>query len=209
MTDAADNDLVQSLEAIEALYGQPARPSLIKETDRITPEYRALIEAAPFVVVASAGPGGLDCSPRGDAAPVASVLDERTLAIPDRPGNKRIDTLRNLIRDPRLGLLFLIPGVGETIRVNGRAEISVAPHLLDRFRAGGKPPVSVVLVRVDSVYFQCARAIKRSGLWDASRQADRAMLPTAGQILAALDTEPFDAGAYDAALPARQQRTLY
>jgi hypothetical protein len=204
-----DPSRITTLAALEALYGTPARASVIKETDRITAEYRALIEAAPFVVVASAGPDGLDCSPRGDAAPVVTVHDERTLLLPDRRGNQRIDTLRNLVRDPRLALLFLIPGVGETIRVNGRAAIGVTPELTARFAVDGKAPLSVIVIAVESVYFQCARAVTRAGLWDPAQVVARTTLPTCGQILAALDREPFDGDVYDAALPDRQRRTLY
>lgn len=204
-----ETDLITSIEALEALYGAPQRRSLVKEAARITPEYRRLIEASPFVAIASAGPEGLDCSPRGDAAPVLTVLDETTLALPDRLGNNRIDTLRNIVRDPRIALMFLIPGAGEAVRVNGTAAVSVASALLERFAVDGKRPRSVVLVTVASVYFQCARAIIRSGLWEPSRHVDRATLPTAGQITAALDSEPFDAAGYDAELPARQRRTLY
>lgn len=210
-------DRLTTLAQLEALYGVPARRSVIKETNRITPEYRAMIEASPFVVLASAGPEGLDCSPRGDVAPVLVVADETTLLLPDRPGNNRIDTLRNIVRDPRVALLCLIPGVGETIRVNGRAEISVAPELLARCAAHGKPPLSVVIIRVESVYFQCARAVVRAGLWDAGRHVARTSLPSTGEILAAVsqdtdtkqDGDPFDAAAYDAELPGRIERTLY
>lgn len=202
-------DILTTIAELEALYGVPARRSVIKETSRITPAYRAMIEASPFVVLASAGPEGLDCSPRGDAAPVLMVENDTTLLLPDRPGNNRIDTLRNIIRDPRVALLCLIPGAGETIRVNGRASISVAPELLTRCAANGKPPLSVVVIRVESVYFQCARAVVRAGLWDASRQVARASLPSTGDILAAIDAEPFDAAAYDADLPGRIARTLY
>lgn len=204
-----DAHLLTTLAQLEALYGAPARRSVIKETDRITSEYHAMIEASPFVVLASAGPEGLDCSPRGDAAPVLVVENDTTLLLPDRPGNNRIDTLRNIVRDPRVALLCLIPGVGETIRINGHAGISVAPDLLARCAAKGKPPTSVVVIRVESVYFQCARAVVRAGLWDVSRQVSRASLPTTGDILAAIDAEPFDADAYDAELPGRIARTLY
>ncbi len=207
MARGSDHDIT-TLSQLEALYGVPARRSVIKETVRITPEYRAMIEASPFVVLASAGPEGLDCSPRGDAAPVLVVADT-TLLLPDRPGNNRIDTLRNIIRDPRVALLCLIPGIGETIRINGRAEISVAPDLLARCAANGKLPSSVVVIHVESVYFQCARAVVRAGLWDASRQVARDSLPSTGDILAAIDAEPFDAAAYDAELPGRIDRTLY
>lgn len=206
---AEGDDAIRTVEALEALYGRPARRSLVKETDRITEEYRAWIEASPFVVLASAGPEGLDCSPRGDPAPVVSVLDAHTLVLPDRPGNNRIDTLRNIVRDPRVALLALLPGIGETVRVNGRAEISVAPKLLERFAVAGRPPLSVIVVAVESVYFQCARAVIRSGLWEPSRRVERSALPSVGEIIAALESEPFDAAVYDAELPGRQKRTLY
>lgn len=209
MTSPANQGRITTIAELEALYGVPGRRSVVKEANRITAEYRAFIAAAPFVVLASAGPEGLDCSPRGDAVPVVMVADESTLLLPDRPGNNRIDTLRNLVRDPRAALLFLIPGVGETIRVNGRAEISVAPDLVARCAVDGKPPLSVVVIHVESVYFQCARAVIRAGLWDASRQVARAALPSTGQIIAALESEPFDAAAYDAELPGRLRTTLY
>lgn len=210
MSDAGDDaHRLTTLSQLEALYGVPGRRSVVKETGRITAEYRAFIAAAPFVVIASAGPEGLDCSPRGDAAPIVIVEDETTLLLPDRPGNNRIDTLRNIVRDPRVALLFVIPGVGETIRVNGRAAISVAPDLLARCAVGGKPPLSVVVIGVESVYFQCARAVIRAGLWDVGAQVPRASLPSTGQIIAALDSEPFDATAYDAELPVRLRSTLY
>jgi len=207
--DGVEDQRITSLDALAALYGTPHRRSVVKEAARLTAEYRRMIEASPFVVIATAGPEGLDCSPRGDVAPVAEVQDDETLLLPDRLGNNRVDTLRNIVRDPRVGLLFLIPGVGETLRVNGRAAISVSQNLLSRFAVDGRMPRSVIVVRIDSVYFQCARAVMRSALWDASRHVDRAALPTAGEMTAALDAEPFDAVAYDAELPGRQRRTLY
>src|SRR5215211_528172 len=171
--------LVITMEALEGLYGETHPPSIAKETDRITPGYRALIEAAPFFALASSGPGGLDCSPRGDPAGFVRLADEKTLLIPDRRGNNRIDTLRNILGDPRVALLFLIPGCGETIRVNGRAEISIDPTLLQSSVVEGKAPRSVIVVSVDRVYYQCAKAIVRSRLWDASRHIDRSTLPSA------------------------------
>src|SRR5687767_12678028 len=124
---------ISSLAELEALYDQPTEASLLKEMDRIIPEYRALIEAAPFAALATQGPEGLDCSPRGDAPGFVRVQDEKTLLLPDRRGNNRIDSLRNIVRDPQVALLFLIPGIGETLRVNGRAVISVEPALLESF----------------------------------------------------------------------------
>src|SRR6202043_1830588 len=163
------NHLVTTMAELEAMYAQPMETSLLKELDHIGPHYRALIEASPFVTLATSGPEGLDCSPRGDAPGFVRIADERTLLIPDRRGNNRLDSLRNILHDPRVALLFLIPGCGETIRVNGRAQISTDPALIESFLVDGKAPRTVIVVSVDRVYFQCANAIVRSKLWDASR----------------------------------------
>ena len=170
--------------------------------------YRRLIEAAPFVAIASVGEQGLDCSPRGDRGRVASILDERTVAIPDRRGNNRIDTLRNIVTDPRVALLFMIPGLNETVRINGRAHICVEPQMLEDFSVDGKSPTSVIVVKIDTMYFQCARALKRSRLWDPSSQVDPNSLPRAGQLIKSVVSD-FEADAYDAALQERQAKTLY
>jgi PPOX class probable FMN-dependent enzyme len=200
---------ISSLAELEALYDQPAEASLLKETDRIIPEYRAFIEAAPFAALATRGPEGLDCSPRGDASGFVRVQDEKTLLLPDRRGNNRIDSLRNIVRDPHVALLFLIPGIGETLRVNGCAVISVEPALLESFAVDGKPPKSVIAITVDAIYFQCARAILRSELWNPQKHVARERLPSAGQILAAVTANRFDGEAYDKTLPERQKSTLY
>jgi len=200
---------ISSLAELEALYGEPGEASLLKEVDRIIPAYRAFIEASPFVALATSGPEGLDCSPRGDAAGFVRVADEKTLLVPDRRGNNRIDSLRNILRDPRVALLFLIPGVGETLRVNGRAAIFVEPFLLESFAVDGKPPRSVIAITVEAVFFQCARAILRSELWNPQRHVARPSLPSAGEILAAVSANHFDGEAYDKALPERQRMTLY
>jgi PPOX class probable FMN-dependent enzyme len=200
---------ISSLAELEALYDQPSEASLLKEADRIIPEYRALIEAAPFAALATRGPEGLDCSPRGDAPGFVRVEDEKTLLMPDRRGNNRIDSLRNIVRDPQVALLFLIPGIGETLRVNGRAVISVEPALLESFVVDGKAPKSVIAITVDAVFFQCARAILRSELWNPQKHVARSTLPSAGQILAAVTANRFDGEAYDKALPERQKTTLY
>ncbi|MEM1384765.1 MAG: pyridoxamine 5'-phosphate oxidase family protein [Pseudomonadota bacterium] len=200
--------LITTEEDLEAVYGEPVEAALIKEIARLNAPYRRMIESAPFVAVASAGPGGLDCTPRGDPAPVVHFEDDRTLLLPDRRGNNRIDTLRNLVRDDRIALLFLIPGVGNTLRVNGRAAISIEPSLLERFRMQGKAPRSVIIVRVESVYFQCVKALHRSRLWDPSAWPDISALPSAGDMLKATD-ESLDAAAYDAAYPDRLKRTIY
>ena len=210
MTEALSRDhFVTSVEQLERVYGEPYGPSIAKEADRITAHYRAFIEAAPFFALASVGPDGMDCSPRGDPAGFVRVHDERTLLIPDRQGNNRIDTLRNILVDPRVALLFLIPGCGETIRVNGRAQISVDPALAQTFVMNGKTPRAVIVVTVDRIYFQCAKAIVRSKLWDASRHVDRKSLPSAGTILADLTGGKIGGEAHDRAAPERLKATLY
>jgi uncharacterized protein len=210
MTEALSRDhLVTSVEQLERVYGEPYGPSIAKEADRITAHYRAFIEAAPFFALASVGPDGMDCSPRGDPAGFVRVHDERTLLIPDRQGNNRIDTLRNILVDPRVALLFLIPGCGETIRVNGRASISVDPALAQTFVMNGKTPRAVIVVTVDRIYFQCAKAIVRSKLWDASRHVDRKSLPSAGTSLADLTGGKIGGEAHDRAAPERLKATLY
>ena len=194
---------------LAALYGAPSEGAIRKEVDHIPPVYRAFIEAAPFVALATSGPDGMDVSPRGDPAGFVAIEDERTLLIPDRRGNNRTDTLRNLIHDPRLALLFLIPGVGETLRVNGRGAISVAPDLLARFPAQGKLPRSVIVMSVERVYFQCPKALVRSELWNPDKHLPRSALPSSGTILAALTDGAVGGAAWDAAYPQRLRETIY
>jgi len=186
MAGNGKDNLVGSMAELEALYPTAPLPnSMAKEIDHISEHYRAFIEAAPFFAFATSGPEGLDCSPRGDPPGFVHVLDNKTLAIPDRRGNNRIDSLRNIVRDPRVALMFLIPGVGEAIRVNGRAAISTNPELCARFAINGKLPVCVILVTVDSIYYQCTKALIRSKLWDPASRIDRKTLPTTGTIVAA------------------------
>jgi hypothetical protein len=200
---------ITTIAELEAIYGTPAAPSLVKETDRVTPEYRALIGASPFVALATAGPEGLDCSPRGDLAGFVRVADPRTLMLPDRRGNNRVDSLRNIVRDPRVGLLFLIPGSGSTLRVNGRAHLSTEADLLASFIMEGKPPRSVMVVAVESIYFQCARAILRSDLWNPARHVDPKTLPTPGMILAALSKAEVGGAEYDRTWTQKAKETLW
>jgi len=192
-----------------ALYGEAAEASIVKEVDHIHPVYRPFIEAAPFCVLATSGPGGLDASPRGDGPGFVVIQDDHTLLLPDRRGNNRIDSLRNVIADPRVALLFLIPGIGETIRVNGRASLSVDPDLKARFAVEGKEPRSILVVRVEQVYFQCSRAVVRARLWDPASGVARSSLPSAGAILAALTQARVGGDDYDRALPERVKATLY
>jgi PPOX class probable FMN-dependent enzyme len=200
---------VTSIEQLEALYGQPAGASVLKEIDHVNAEYRAFIEKAPFFALATCGPEGLDCTPRGDEPGFVRVADPKTLLIPDRRGNNRIDSLRNIVRDPRVSLLFLVPGVGETFRVIGTAAISTDPALCESFVFAGKTPRSVIVVSVERVYFQCSKAILRSKLWDASRHVDRASLPSNGTILAAITKGEHGGEEYDKAYPARLRETIY
>jgi PPOX class probable FMN-dependent enzyme len=199
--------------ALREHYELPGITSLAKEADHVHLLYRPFIEASPFAVLATIGPRGIDTSPRGDAPGFVEVADAQTLLLPDRRGNNRIDSLRNIAHDPRVALLFLIPGSGEALRVNGRARISAAPALLARFEVDAKRPRSVLVIAVQSVFFQCARAVMRSGLWDSGRWPDLAKLPTAGSILGTLSAElggqAIDGAAYDAALRARQRGSLY
>ena len=201
--------LVTSEEALAALYAAPMETSLAKEIDHVSPHYGAFIEAAPFFALATSGPEGLDCSPRGDHAGFVRVADPKTVLIPDRRGNNRIDSLKNIVRDPRVALLFLIPGVGETLRINGRAAISVDPKLLASFAVDGKPPRTVIVVSVDRVYFQCARAIMRSKLWDPERRIERTSLPSTGTILAELSKGKVGGESYDREMPERLKAGLY
>lgn len=206
----SDGHTITTAEQLGALYTDaPYGPSLIKEVDYITPEYRKLIEAAPFVVLATSGPEGLDCSPRGDPPGFVRVLDERTLVIPDRRGNNRIDSLRNLVRDPRVALLFLIPGVGETMRIIGRARISTDPALTERSAMNGKVPKCVLVVTVEKAYFQCTKAIIRSKLWDAASTVDRQTLPTPGSIIAELTGGKMGGPEHDRLAPERIKETIY
>ncbi|MFV0295263.1 MAG: pyridoxamine 5'-phosphate oxidase family protein [Hyphomicrobiaceae bacterium] len=199
---------VTTLEELAALYGQPSEAAIIKEIDHISDHYRAFIDVSPFVIIATSGPDGLDCSPRGDPAGFVRVVDSKTVLIPDRLGNNRIDTLRNLIQDPRCALLFLIPGVGNTLRINGTAEILNDPQLNESFAFKGKQPRSVMKVTADRVYFQCPKALVRSRLWDPQTQIERSALPSTGEMLEALQ-KTFDGAAYDAAYPKRLEETIY
>jgi uncharacterized protein len=202
-------DLIRDEATLTALYGEPSAGAIAKEIDYIHPHYRAMIEASPFVVLATSGPGGLDASPRGDPAGFVHVLDDKTVLIPDRRGNNRADSLRNIIHDPRVALLFLIPGVGETLRINGRAVVSVAPALLARFPFRNTLPRSVIVVTAERVYFQCSKALVRSGLWNPETHVDRKSLPSTGTVLADISAGRIGGEQYDRDYPERLRTTLY
>jgi PPOX class probable FMN-dependent enzyme len=200
---------ITNVEQLEAIYGKPHERALWKEIDFLNEDYQAFVKASPFVALASIGDGGIDCSPRGDVSGFVEILDERTLAIPDRPGNNRIDTLRNIVENPRVSLMFLIPGVGELLRVNGRAEITVDPGMLGMFQVDGKLPRTVLIVKIDVVYFHCSRAIVRAKLWDSAQHVERSSLPTPGAMHKRLSGGAFDAATYDQELPERTRAGLY
>jgi len=209
LNEASTTHLITDLQALEAIYGRPAIASLKKEVDYLHPLYRKLVEASPFAVLATNGPDGLDASPRGDPAGFVRVCDEETLLLPDRRGNNRIDSLRNIIHDPRVALFFLVPGVGETLRINGDATISTDPALLEQFSFSGKLPASVLIIKVRRVFFQCSRAVLRSQLWNPTLHVERSLLPSAGAILEALSNAEIDGAKYDSDLPERVQKTMY
>jgi PPOX class probable FMN-dependent enzyme len=210
MDEAGRDYTIATTDQLERLYADaPYGPAVFKETDHVTPHYRKLIEAAPFVVLATCGPEGLDCSPRGDPPGFVRVIDAHRLVIPDRRGNNRIDSLRNLVRDPRVALLFLIPGVGETMRIIGRAKISTDPKLTESFIVNGKVPKCVLIVTVEKAYFQCTKAIIRSKLWDPTSIVDRKTLPTPGAILAEITGGKMGGPEHDRLAPERIKETIY
>jgi uncharacterized protein len=187
--------------------GEPAELVRNKIADRLNPLTRQFVERSPFVVVATGHPdGGLDVSPRGDPAGFVRILDDRTLLLPDRPGNKLADTLTNLLADDRIALLFLIPGVNDTFRVNGRARIVDDPELLAASTLEEKPPRLGILVEVEEAYTQCPKALLRSELWNPERHIDRSELPSSGEILRAVADPELDVDSYEEARTERYRR---
>lgn len=196
-------------DAIRAHYGTPSAMSLAKELTALDRHCRAFIALSPFVVIASAGADGrCDATPRGDAPGFVQVLDDAALAIPDRTGNKRVDTMLNLAENPQLGLLFLVPGLSETLRVNGRARISLDPALLDGMAVDGKRPMAATVVAIEEVYFQCGKAMLRSDLWNPDRRVPRGGFPSLGRILAD-QIRGGDAEAYERGIEERYRTALY
>jgi PPOX class probable FMN-dependent enzyme len=201
--------IIATTEQLEAIYGQIGDASIVKVADLVTPPYRVLIENSPFAALATSGPEGLDCSPRGDLPGFVRIHDEKTLMMPDRRGNNRVDSLRNIVRDPRIALLFLIPGSGSTLRVNGSARVSADPDLLKSFKMEGKVPRTVIVMTVDEIYFQCARAIVRSDLWNPDKRVDPRSLPTPGQILASMSENKVGGESYDREWPERAKNSMW
>ncbi|MGJ8621974.1 MAG: pyridoxamine 5'-phosphate oxidase family protein [Yoonia sp.] len=198
--------LVTDVAALEALYGAPAQASLVKVARHLTPLYRQWIMASRFCVVSTAGEGGTDGSPRGDDGPIVQELDPQTLLMPDWRGNNRIDTLRNIVQDGRISLMFMVPGSNNVVRVNGRAVVSLDPAMLARFDQKGRAPRSVIVITIAEVYSQCARALIRAGLWTAGDESGD--LPTIGALLAEQEAS-IDGDAYDSAWGARAAKTMW
>ena len=178
-------DVVEDLEELRAIYGPPSDRSVKKQLSRFDDHCRAFIARSPFLVIASSDPSGrCDASPKGDAPGFVRVLDDQTLLIPDRLGNNRIDTIGNLLARPGVGLIFFVPGLNETLRVNGRARITTDPLLLEPLAANGKAPRSAILVAAEEIYFHCGKALIRSDLWNPEKQLRRSEFPSLGRILA-------------------------
>ncbi len=200
--------IIRTVEELKAIYDGTSEASIAKVTGSLTAEYRLMIEASPFLALATVGPEGMDCSPRGDKGGVVRVGDDKTLLLPDWRGNNRVDSLLNIVRDPRVALMFLIPGSNTTMRVNGRAVVSVDADLLQSFEMDGKHPRTVIVVEIDEVYFQCARALMRSELWNSANFVEPASLPTPGVLLKAAKAE-FDQETYDREWAARAAKTMW
>lgn len=206
MSAGADPHQITDIAALEAICGQPSEAAIIKVADRLTPAYRRWIEESRFCLLATVGPDGTDCSPRGDLGAVVREIDERTLALPDWRGNNRMDTLRNIARDGRISCLFMVPGSTTVIRVNGRAVVTTDPALLSGFEVEGKHPRVVIVIRIGEVYSQCSRALLRSKFWDKDQPEHD--LPTVGDMLAEMKAG-FDGRAYDADRAPRASTSMW
>ncbi|APG84720.1 pyridoxine biosynthesis protein [Sinorhizobium americanum CCGM7] len=200
--------IIRTVEELKALYGDAVEASIVKVTETLTAEYRQMIEASPFAAIATVGPEGLDCSPRGDDLTVVRITDDKTVLMPDWRGNNRTDSLANIVRDPRVALLFLVPGSNTTMRINGTAVVSVDPVLIGSFEVDGKHPRSVIVITINEIYFQCARALLRSQLWNPERFVEPASLPTPGALLKAAKAD-FDKDSYDRQWPGRAAKSMW
>jgi len=206
--DTGTSHFVRTLDELVAIYDSPNPRVIAKEIDHVDAAGRAFIAASPFLILATSTAAGADCSPKGDAPGFVTVADEKTLLIPDRRGNNRIDGLRNIVANPQVGLIFMVPGVDETYRVNGRARISTDPALLARFVVDGKPPRTVIVVDVDQAFPHCPKALVRSRLWQSAARPRPAAVPTIGTFAAARDNT-LDPAAYDADYAKRVPDELY
>lgn len=198
---------IKDISELEDLYGKPGEASLRKVAHRMMPEYRKWIMASRFCIISTVGPDGTDGSPRGDDGPVVRELDDQTLALPDWRGNNRMDTLRNIVADGRISLMFLVPGSNNVVRINGTAKVTTDAEMCQSFEVKGKHPRSVIIIRISEMYSQCARAPMRAGLWTSGDES--ADLPTMGQILQEMTEGSQDGAVYDAEWNARAQKTIW
>lgn len=198
---------IETLEDLHALYGTPGAPALQKVARCLTPEYRRWIKRSRFCLLSTAGPEGTDGTPRGDDGPVVREIDADTLAMPDWRGNERIDSLRNIVRNPAVSLMFMVAGSNNVVRVNGQARVTADPQVLAGFEHKGRQPRSVIIIHISEIYSQCARALLRSGLWSSGDQSDG--LPTVGEILAAMTDGDVGGQAYDDDWAGRAARTMW
>ncbi len=200
-------EFLQTLEQLDELYHKPGAPSLRKVVDHLTPLYRKWIMTSRFCVVSTVGPEGTDGSPRGDEGPVVMELDAKTLALPDWRGNNRIDSLRNIVRDERVSLMFMVPGSNNVIRVNGTAKLTADADLRARFEKHDKQPATVIVITINEIYSQCARALIRSKTWTSGDQSED--LPTVGQLLAEATAGEEGGETYDREWAPRAAKTMW
>lgn len=199
--------MITTIEELETLYAKPGAASLRKVARQMTPVYRRWIMASRFCVLTTVGPEGTDGSPRGDDGPVVTEIDDKTLAMPDWRGNNRMDSLRNIVRDPRVSLMFMVPGSTSVLRLNGTAQITADADMLTRFERDGAHPRSVILIDITEIYFQCARAILRARLWTAGDES--AALPTPGEMLNEATAGAVGGPEYDAEWSERAKKTMW
>jgi PPOX class probable FMN-dependent enzyme len=213
MLDLAPDDLITTEAELRERFALPSRLATLKQLDRLDHNCRRFIELAPFLCLATARPGGpADNSPRGDAPGFVQVLDDRTLLIPDRPGNNRLDSMANIIHSPNVGLLFFIPGVTETLRVNGRAKLVTKPEVLESFAVRGRAPKVAILVEVMEAFLHCSKALIRSRLWQDDARIDRKALPSLGRMIADVadrQTGPETVAEYDRIIERNIEEQLY
>jgi len=205
-------NVIKTLDDLEKRYGDPVTGATWKEIDHINDHYRQFIEKSPFLILATQGEKGLDCSPRGDPPGFVRIVNPKCIQLPDRRGNNRLDSLRNIVSTPNVGIIFLIPNIGETIRLSGKAEIIIDEELCNSFSIQGKPASSVISITVEKVYFQCPKALVRSKLWDSSVHIKRTELPSTGEMVkafASMNNVEFDGDAYDKNYPERIKKTIY
>lgn len=201
-------DMIENDAQLTGLYSSPSERAILKQIDALDEHCRAFIAASPLVMLATCGPGGADCSPRGGQPGFVEVATSTLLLLPDSSGNNRLDSLRNMIANPSVGMLFLVPGIHETLRVNGRATISHNAELRDRFVSNGKTPKTVIGIHVEEAFIQCSKALVRADLWNAEKQRERTSLPSLGTVLEAHTRGRVNAAEYDRDAERRVRESL-